>query len=67
MVAGHWNRILSKWVMSSKLPEFKEHLDDALRHRISPVRNRVLNSRIFMSFFQLDVSYDSIINSGVLM
>jgi len=37
-VVGHWNRLPSgspvKVVMASDLPEFKEHLDDALSHML---------------------------------
>ncbi|KAK4823440.1 hypothetical protein QYF61_002126, partial [Mycteria americana] len=31
-VVGHWNRLLREVVMTPRLSEFKEHLDDALSH-----------------------------------
>lgn len=34
MVFGHWNRLLWGVVMALNLPEFKKHLDNALRHMV---------------------------------
>ena len=33
-VTGHWNRLLWGVVMALNLPEFKKHLDNALRHMV---------------------------------
>ena len=47
---------------STKLPEFKEHLDSALRHRVcilgGPVWSEELESMIPVGPFQLRIFYD---------
>ena len=33
-VVGHWDRLPRAVVTALSLPEFKKHLDNALRHRV---------------------------------
>ena len=69
-VVGHWNRLPRAVVTAPNLSELKEHLDDALSRDLvlgSPVRSRELDSMILLGPFQLEIFYDSMINSDVLM
>ena len=51
-----------------ELPEFKEHLDTSLRHRVwflgGPVWSQELDSMILVGPFQLKIFYDSMIKKG---
>lgn len=52
-----WNRLPRQIVMVPSLPEFKNHMGSALRHRVwfsgSPVWSQELHTRILVGAFQL--------------
>ena len=62
--AGHGTGCPGQWARPSA-PEFKEHLDSALRHRVSISNGAVwsleLDSVILVGLFELRMFYDSII------
>jgi len=63
-VVRHWNRLPRAAVMAPIMPEFKKHLDKALRHRAwflgGPVWSQELNLIILRGLFQLGIFYDSV-------
>ena len=54
----------------SQVPEFKEHLDTALRHRVwiwgGAVQSQELNSVILGCLFQVKIFHDSVMGENVL-